>query len=286
MISSQRILASRDDEIDIFALWHTMWGSKYLIGLISGLCGLAALLYAFTATPKFRAEVVVAEVHDTSLKGAASLTNQLGGLASLAGINLPGSGSDHDAQAVLQSRRLVEEFIKSQNLLSVLLPDTKKPPTLWFAVKRFRDGVVSIREDKRTFLTTVAIEWTDPKTAAQWANGFVALANELVRTRALDDSTRNIAYLNKQIAQTNVVDMQKVIYNLIESEMKTLMLANARAEYAFSVIDPAVPAEVRSSPKRGLIVISGFAFGLLIGVIAAFARERVARRPRNEPQIT
>jgi uncharacterized protein involved in exopolysaccharide biosynthesis len=286
VISNEGSPTNRDDELDVVALWEIIWDSKYLILFICALCGLAAVLFAITATPKFRADVVIAEVHDSGLKGAASLTNQLGGLASLAGINLPSSGSDHDAQAVLQSRRLVEEFIKSQNLLSVLIPDTKKSQTLWFAVKQFRDSVVSIREDKRTNLTTVAIEWTNPKTAAQWANSFVALANELVRTRALDDSSRNIAYLNKQIAQTNVVDMQRVIYNLIESEMKTLMLANARAEYAFTVIDPAVPAEVRSSPKRTLISLSGFAIGLMIGVIAAFTRERLVRRLPNEPKIT
>lgn len=284
MISSERVPVNRDDEIDIVTLWRVVWTSKYLILLASGFCALVAIIFALIATPKFRSETVIAEVRDGELRGAVgALTNQL---ANTAGITLPGADSDRNAQAVLQSRRLVEEFIKSQNLIPVLLPETKLPPTLWFAVKTFRDSVVSIREDKRTNLTTVTIEWTDPKIAAQWANGFVALANELVRTRALDDSTRNIGYLNKQIAQTNVVDMQRVIYNLIESEMKTLMLANARAEYAFTVIDRAVSPEIRSSPKRTLIVLIGVALGLMIGITAAFTRDRLAQRSRNASHIS
>ncbi len=65
--------------------------------------------------------------------------------------------------------------------------------------------------------------------------------------------------------------MQRVMYSLIENETQTLMLANARAEYAFRVVDPAVAPEVRSSPNRTLIVLSGGVLGLFIGTVLAFA---------------
>jgi LPS O-antigen subunit length determinant protein (WzzB/FepE family) len=60
------------------------------------------------------------------------------------------------------------------------------------------------------------------------------------------------------------------MYNLIETETKTLMLANARVEYAFTVVDPAVAPEIRTSPKRKLIVLSGGVLGGLFGVFAVF----------------
>jgi uncharacterized protein involved in exopolysaccharide biosynthesis len=277
---SEQISIGHDDEIDVIALCRVVWGYKYLLLLTSGLGGLVAVYLALTATPIYRAEVVVTAVHDGGMSAAASLANQLGGLASLAGVNLAaGGGADREAEAVLMSRHLVEEFIKSQGLLSELSPKSKKPPTLWSGVKRFREGVLTIREEKLTGLTTVAIDWTDPVTAARWANGFVALANELIRARALDDSRRNIAYLNGQIAHTNVVEVQTVMYSLIEAETKTLMLANARAEYAFTVVDPAVPPEIRISPRRTLMVMLGTAVGLFIGLIAVFLLRMFGRRP-------
>ena len=144
----------------------------------------------------------------TWVAGSGSRTNSAD-LRVWRGLDLKNGGSDHDAQAVLNSRRLIEEFIKRQGLLPVIFPRQGKNTTLWFAVKRFKDRIVTIREDKRTELTAVDIDWTDPQTAAQWANGFVALANELVRTRALNESSRNIAYLTQQSTQTNVVDMQR-----------------------------------------------------------------------------
>jgi uncharacterized protein involved in exopolysaccharide biosynthesis len=278
VIPSEQISNDLDDEIDLIALCRVVWGYKYLILLTSGVCGLVAVYLALTATPIYRAEAVVTEVHDGGMSAAASLANQLGGLASLAGVNLAaGGGADREAQAVLMSRHLAEEFIKSQGLLSELFPKSKKPPTLWLAVQRFREGVLTIREDKRTGMTTVAVDWTDPVTAARWANGFVALANELIRARALDDSRRNIAYLNGQIARTNVVEVQRVMYNLIESETKTLMLANARAEYAFTVVDPAVPPEVRISPRRTVMVMVGIFVGLFIGLTIVFLHRVLAK---------
>lgn len=280
MITDERIRDDREDGPDLVALWRIAWNSRYLLMLCSAVCGLVALWIALTATPIFKAEAVVSEFHEGPMGGASSLASQFGGLASLAGINLPAGGADRSYQAILQSRHLAEEFIKSRNLVPVLLQDAKKP-TLWKAVKEFRGGVLTIREDKRTSLTTVAMNWKDPAIAAQWANDFVALANELIRVRAEDDSSRDIAYLNKQVAQTNIVDLQRVFYNLIESETKTLMLANARTEYAFRIVDPAVASELKISPKRALIVIFGTLLGFAIGAVVVFVRRAVAHLKRN-----
>jgi uncharacterized protein involved in exopolysaccharide biosynthesis len=266
-----------EDEIDIVTLWRVIWKSRYIILLSCIVCLGLAVWYALAATEKFRAEVVITDAPDQEMGNGQSLTNQLGGLASLAGLDAGNNGQDKEAQAVLNSRRLIEEFIKRQDLLRVLMPHPGPKSTLWFAVKRFKDHVVTIREDKRSNLTTVGIDWTDAKTAAKWANDFVALCNELVRTRALNDSSRNIAYLNEQLARTNVVDIQRAIDDLLESEMKKLMLANGRTDYAFMIVDPAVPPEIRNSPQRVLVVIVGLALGLLIGIVTGFMRERIAR---------
>jgi len=186
------------------------------------------------------------------------------------------------AVAILQSRSLIEGFIERRNLLGELLPNRKKP-TLWFGVKEFKEGVLTIKDDKRTGLITIDIDWKDASVAAQWANGFVALANERIRARAIDESTRNIAFLTKQVSQTSVVEVQHALYGLIENETKTLMLANARVEYAFTVIDPAVPPERKFSPRRSLIVLGGILAGLTIGFMIAYARPALARLKKSNP---
>jgi LPS O-antigen subunit length determinant protein (WzzB/FepE family) len=276
MTSNESTPSDDEYELDLGALFRMAWDSKYTILLCSALCAMVAVYVALTATPIYRAEAVVAEVHDSNMSGAASLANQLGGIASLAGINLPtGDEAGHEAQAILQSRRLVEEFVQREGLLPDLKENSSKTLTLWRAVNQFRDNVLTVREDKRTGLTKITIEWRDPATAANWANKFVAFANEVLRTRALNDSTRNIEYLNKQIAKTTAVEVQRVMYNLIESETKTLMLANARVEYAFTVVDPAVSPEMRIRPQRSIMVIEGTMIGAITGFVIVLVRRRL-----------
>lgn len=278
MNSNQPIGIDRGDGIDVVAIIHLIWRYRYFVGAISILFALIAVALALTATEIFRAEIVATEVHDNDLTGnGGGLAGSIGGLASLAGLNI-GGGEDASAQGVLASRHLIEEFIKKQNIQTLLTPKPGKRATLWFAVKRFQETIVTVHNDERKGLTTVTIDWTDPVTAASWANGFLALANELIRARVFDDATRNVEYLNKQITQTSSVEIQRALYNLIESETKRLMLANARAEYAFRIIDPAVSPEVRHSPKRTLWVLSGMALGFILGSALAFGLDAFRRR--------
>jgi len=273
----------QDDTIDVIALFRLLWAHKLLIGVVTILAGIAAVVLALTATHIYRADAVVAPAIESSLGGAsASVAGRLGGLASLAGIDLGrnGQGGQH-AQSVLQSRRLVEEFISRNELVEVLLPPGEDQ-TLWRAVQKFRDSVVSMSRDDVDGTTTITVEWTDPAVAAAWANGLVALANELVRAKALEDSQRNIDYLKKQVETTNVVEMQRVMYDLIQSETKNLMLANARADYAFTVIDPAVVPESRDRPRRRLMVATGLALGLILSSLFVLGRDTLRRYRARE----
>jgi uncharacterized protein involved in exopolysaccharide biosynthesis len=268
----------------VIALWRLLWKHKVLIAVFAGVFGSIAVVLALVAKPIYRAEAVVTLVSDSGLGSTASrMASQFGGLASLAGIDLSSSGvAGQEAQAVLASRRLVEEFIRRNDLVGNLLPPGSEHSTQWHAVQKFRGTIVSITTDDVAGTTTVAVEWTEPAVAATWANGLVALANELMRIKALADSKRNIEYLNKQLEATTVVEMLRVIYGLIESETKTLMLANARADYAFTVVDPAVVPEARVRPKRTLMVLTGIAIGLIVGALFVFGRDTVARYRARE----
>jgi uncharacterized protein involved in exopolysaccharide biosynthesis len=280
-------LYDQESGIQLAAVWRLAWASKSLILFMTLMCAALAAVVAFNITPIFRAEIVVISARNGGVGGAGSLSGQLGGLASiasLAGVNLDSAGSaDREAKAILASRRMDEEFIKQNNLLGVILANSKKPPTLWLAVKEFREGVLTIKEDKRSGLTTLDVDWKDAAVAAQWANGFVALANERIRARAIDDANRNIKFLNEQIDKTRVVEVQRSMYNLIENETKTLMLANAKTEYAFSVVDPAVPPERKVSPHRSLYVLFGAFVGAAVGLFVAGVR-RARRTARIGPE--
>jgi uncharacterized protein involved in exopolysaccharide biosynthesis len=254
---------------------------------------------AFLLTPKYTAETVIIEKADRSGSGgSAAMLARLGGLAQFAGIDLSalGAGPD-DAKVTLYSRALLERFITTKNLLPVLFADewddtarrwTTSPedtPTVWLGVKFFGEHVYSVKEDLTTGVIAVRVEWTDPEIAASWANDLVKLANEIIRTRALNESQRNIDYLNQELARTDVVGLQQVLYGLLESEMKVVMLANDREEYAFTVIDPATVPELRSFPNRPLVAVAGTIFGGFIAMLIVLIRLVIRRQQVRERAV-
>lgn len=274
------------DDITILEFCRTALREWRLVGVVTLVAIVIAVIVAFTVTEKYEGVVVMVDA-DRSRTGSlsAAMLGQFSGLAGLAGFGVSklaeGGGS---ARAVLNSRMLVEEFIKRNNLLPVLFADdwdsrnrswTTDPdetPTVWLGAKKFIENVRRVEEDPTTGVITLTVEWEDPQVAAAWANGLAALANLIVRNRDLRDAEESVAYLQGELTKTNIVGLQQVLYSLIETEMQTIMLAKVKEEYAFSVVDPAVPPELRSFPVRSLMAAVGAVLGGFIGLMIVLVR--------------
>lgn len=274
---------------DLLRVVRRSW--KVIIGLaVTG--ALIATAVAFVMSPVYRAEVLLAPAPAES-GGNSALSRLAQQLPSLSG--LLGAG-DLDAGvaatqvrvAILRSRRLTEEFIRERNLLPLLFPNKwdvqagrwelkggiPSIPSMNEAVRVFDEKIRSVTEDRRTGLITLAIDWRDPRVAADWSNDLIARANEFMRKRAIDESKRSISFLEDELRKTGVVERQQIIYRLIESRTGEIMLANGRQEYAFQVVDPAVAPDADRfvRPRRGLLAIIGFILGMLVGVAYAIVR--------------
>jgi len=265
-----------DDSIDLLALWRVLIQYKsvllgvFLIGM------LLATGYAFLSTPVYRAELVMAPVSDEEGSKLSSLAGQFGGLASLAGVNLGGSGNDVDrVLATLQSRAFLVLFLKQVSQQDDLAAEftqgiTGEAPSMLDIYKVFSEDVLDIRKDNKTGLVTLGVEWRDPVLAARWANALVARLNEHQRQTAIQEAQQSIDYLNQQLNNTSVVDMQQAIYRLIESQTKVIMLANVKKEYVMQVIDPALAPEKPVRPQRSLILVLGAVLSAMLGIFIVF----------------
>lgn len=296
-----------DDEIDLRELFAVLWAGKWLIGGITAAAAIVAVLIAIMLPNIYRAEALLAPNQEQGAGGLAALAAQYGGLASLAGINLGGGNTDKTGLGleVLKSRKFIGEFIERHDLLVPLIaaegwdsesgelkidpddydvaakkwvrevsPPKKTIPSAQEAYEKFSD-IFSISQDKKTGFVTVSVEHYSPTVARQWVDWLVDDLNSEVMQQDVSEAEQAIEYLNKQIANTSLAELQAVFFSLIEEQTKTVMLAKVSSEYLLKTLDPAVAPEEKAKPKRALIAVLGTMLGGFMGVVIVLIRSSV-----------
>ena len=138
-------------------------------------------------------------------------------------------------------------------------------------------SILSISQNKDTSFVTLAIEHQSPYIAAQWVTWLVEDLNKLLKLKDIDQAERSIAYLQSEINNTSLSEMRSSLFELIQSQTQTIMLANASPEYIFKTVDPAVVPELKAKPKRALIAVLGTLLGGMLGVLIVLVRHFTAK---------
>lgn len=276
------------DDTSLSGLLDIVWRGKWIIIVITGLFTVATGIAALLMPKKYTAVTMVSPVTNDQRGsgGLGSLASQFGGsLTSLTGISLGANADRYETIGVLQSGVLTERYIREHQLLPVLYADLWDPekktwqvddsdevPTVWLANQLFRARVIGVTDNAKTGLVTLTVTWTDAESAATWANGVVRLTNDYLRGQAIEKSERHIQYLTEQAAKTDIAQVRTAIYSVMESEIKSIMMAKGTDEYALKVIDPAVAPERKSSPKSLIWVIVGFLGGAFVSIAIVLFR--------------
>jgi uncharacterized protein involved in exopolysaccharide biosynthesis len=293
-VQGDRIETYADEaEISLHDLWRVVSQYRRLVLGVTLSAIVLAGLVSWLKTPLYRAEVLLSPVTDRD-GGNRYLQSfkQFGNIAALAGVNLNRGDKKSESIATLKSRKFNEQFIKDNKLDRVLfadlwdeknkrwaISDDTEIPTLWDSYEKFDKRVRRIREDRNTGLVTLSIEWEDPDLAAQWANDLVTSVNQTLRQQTVETSNQAIAYLQEQLGKTSVVELQQVLHQLIESEMKKIIFANINEAYAFKVIDPASAPEKPFNARLLVMLLLSTVLGLMLGIFLAFILNAVRREP-------
>ncbi|MCH2159773.1 MAG: Wzz/FepE/Etk N-terminal domain-containing protein [Oleiphilaceae bacterium] len=287
-----------DDEIDLIELWRALMRGKWIVIAFTSVFSVASVFYALSLPNMYKSTAVLAPA-ESSGGGLSKLAGQFGGLASLAGINLGGGGSDKTAEAleIIQSWAFIEEFIQEQNIApqvfavkgwnfdtNELIYDveiydpknqtwTREPPkgkkvepSSWELYKRFKD-FISVMESNQSGFMTVSVEYFSPDVSKIWVDLLIAKINSRLKKQDEIRAKENIDFLQLQVNETSLASMQSVFYDLIEEQLKTLMLAQGSTEYVFKTVNEARVPEERSRPKRALICIVSAILGGMIGSV-------------------
>jgi len=297
-----------DDEIDLKELFTVLWKGKLVITLITGFAAVCVVLYALSLPNIYKSKALLAPKGESGAGGLAGLARQYGGLARLAGVNIGGGGGGSSKSVMAQqkiksldffTRHLYEKIVvdlmavshweaatgalvyapgvfdhKSQTWLREVSYPLQAKPSAQEAHKAFL-ARLSLSEDQKTSLVTIAIQHQSPVVAQAWVTLIIEAVTEELRGSDVEEAQGSIAFLEEQRKQTSLVSLDEVFAQLIEEQTKTIMLANVSKDYVFNVIDPAVVPELKSEPNRAQICILGTLLGGMLGVLLVLVRHYV-----------
>lgn len=296
-------MVKKSHEITVGDFCKKLLSDKWLVVLITGLVSIAFVILALYLPNKYKSDVLLMPIveQDTNLAGLGS---QLGGLASMAGINLGGQSDKTDlAIATLKSRTFLMNFI-NENKLKVELLGVKSwdyatnqyiyddevydhvnnkwvresstikqaEPSLLEAYIYFMEELLEVDKDKETGFVRITIKHVSAQFAERVVTQLIISIDEKLRADAANETERSIEFLKEAIKESDNSDLKILLYNLIEQEVQKKMLTKVKENYAFKVIDKAVIAEEKYSPRRALLCIFGFILGGIISCIVVFIR--------------
>lgn len=300
-------------QINLLKLWLELWRAKLFILLFASLVTAGVVSYSLTMPNVYKSNVVLSP-QEQSDKSALGALGQIGGLASLAGVNISTGGSSTEINLeILKSKDFLYPFFEKyqvgkeifavkeydrENKRSIyddlkidrvsgawkMNPENGEPfePTLYDIYEKF-NKIFFVKHDKATNLVNVEVKNINPYVAKQWVDGLVLEINSLLRKRELKEKRESIAYITQQLEKTDVAQMRSVFYTIIEEQTKQMLLAEVREDFAFKIIESPIVAERKDSPSRAVIAILALIFSVFFAcglVLVRFFISQIKQLPR------
>ena len=232
------------DEISLTQVWAELYKKKLVIIVSSAVFCVLSVIIAITLPNLYKAKVLTVANQDEQ-GDLGSLAKNLGGLASIAGINVGKSqGPDKAAIAleIIKSQRFINDFISNHDLVIPLMAAIGSEPVTYKLIidediydekneKWLRDPkpprtnsptpqeiyeafleIMEINKDPKSGFISISIEFYSPNISAIWLRLLLEDINEELRNEDKDEAQASIDYLKKVIGETK---KQKYARNLL-----------------------------------------------------------------------
>ena len=271
-----------------------------LITVITVSLGIISFVLSMQIPNIYKSHALISIKSNDESNSMSSLMSQYGGLASMAGINIPSGSKDklYKAIAVLNSKSFFNQInkkhsididlyamrsfdilknqpeykkniydINSKKWIRKVKPPMEPKPSDLELHKHFLKKIFSLSKDPETDFLSISIRHPSPEFAQALLNIVLNELNQVIKNKDLAESDLALEYLNKELTKTNISEVRKSINQLIEVQLKTNMMASIQEDYVFEVIDPPFKPEIKSSPNRILLTFLGMFIGLFSSVL-------------------
>ena len=283
-----KTLNNNEMDIDFFELYEVLVVKKKSLFLLSIFIFLLSASLTLLINDKYTSSALLSPVEGS--ESGLSKIGQYSGLASMAGITLPGSDASKSdyAIATIQSKVFFQNLLLNNGLLEAIYASKsydkqtksinydqkifsngkwvesdgffgflkKEKPSYLKAHSIFINEILAISKDKETGFINVSITHQSPVFAKDLLDLIISEANNLERLKELDNADTSLEFLNIEASKNTILNTEDAITNLIEEKLNIKMLANSTEDYLLEYIDVPFYPEKKSGPKRILITIA------------------------------
>lgn len=287
-----------DDDIDLLEYWNVIWGGRYFITIVTGVCTLVAVLVTLYVLPvTFRSEAVLQPVaaEQSSINKLSSLT---GGLTSVLGIG-GGDGNNQQLVDFLSSRNLKQRLIEKYELLPRLYADAwdteqkkwkendpeKQPSLIKVLQRNTLNEIFSVATNNKTALITLAWVDEDPAFASLMLERVIQELKHYLEFEYETDAQRERVFTEEQLKKTKhelefweqqvpgpkltqgeiqrELMASQLVYQELRKQLELAKIQEAKQIVSFKVLDPPFVPEIKYKPRRAKIcivtlIVSGF----------------------------
>lgn len=285
------------DEIDLTEVVKTLWLGRRQILIATFTLTICASAYLNLAERRYSVSMVLKSVQEPS---QSSKIGGLGGLASLAGVELP-SGSNIDFASfplLMQSREVASVVARDEELMRALYPEEwdveanawrQKPrstvglvlsqlkslitgnsvadyePPNAERLAEFVSDEVSASIDNKSDLLNVKAEAADPELMRDLLDKIVSETDQLIRQRFIVAGTTALQFYKEQLQRAQSGEHREALAQLIVQEEQKLMLATRSNSYVAEVLRGPDISIRPTSPKSMLVLALSVVLGFMVG---------------------
>lgn len=291
MTEASKSPSINENHIDLLDILKILNKNKLKIGIFSFTFFILGIFYSLSLPNLYKSEVIL-----TTSEPISNSFGNLSGIASLAGLGVDlQTDKASIAMEKLKSMSFFERFIEKYDVLvplhatkywdsnskKIIFDDTiynsstkewllEEDLKLQNSFSKFHSHV-NIFKASRTGFVTIEVKHKSPYIAKDWAENLVKEINDVQRKSDMDKAIQSIEYLKDEIRKTQLIGVKTSLNNLIEEQLKTVMVAKSNTEYVFEVLSNAYVNEKKFEPNRLTIsssfLIVSFIFSTLFFII-------------------
>lgn len=185
-------------EVDLQQVVRQLWRRRWVVLTATSLGLVASLGLSMSQRATYTASTSIMAVENGGTPGLPSN----GGLVGLLAPATREASVTDKLVALLRSRTIVAGAIRDHQLLPALLPDRPRGWTeeqALFAAQERLVGMTKIETDPKAGTILIKVTYSEPRTAAALANGYVAELETFLKENSLSSAQRKRTFLEQKV---------------------------------------------------------------------------------------